>query len=102
MKRVSGIFILVIFLCTGLISSASAQNTSNKGTDFWVGYGNHVAGYSTNIGQDMVVYITSDVNTSGVMEVGGASIPFQVTANAITNVTVSQTAYIGNTEGKSK
>jgi gliding motility-associated-like protein len=59
-----------------------------------------VAGYSTIIGQDMVVYITSDVSTSGVMEVGGTSIPFQVTANAITNVTVPQTAYIGNIEGK--
>ncbi len=46
----------------------------------------------------MVVYITSDVNTTGVMEVGGASIPFQVTANAITNVTVPQSAYIGNVE----
>ena len=32
------------------------------------------------------------------MEVGGASIPFQVTANAITNVTVPQSAYIGNVE----
>lgn len=48
----------------------------------------------------MVVYITSDVNTTGVMEVGGASIPFQVTANAITNVTVPQSAYIGNVESK--
>lgn len=77
----------------------SAQNTSNKGTDFWLAYGNHVAGYANNIGQEMVIYVTSDVNTSGVMEVGGVSIPFQVTANAITNVTVPQTAYIGNTEG---
>ncbi|WP_276360655.1 PKD domain-containing protein [Daejeonella sp. H1SJ63] len=90
----------MLFLIFGLILPVSAQNTSNKGTDFWLAYGNHVAGYGNTIGQEMVVYVTSDVNTSGVMEVGGTSIPFQVTANAITNVTVPQTAYIGNTEGK--
>lgn len=100
MKQHSGIFLLFFCLISGLFSSASAQNTSNKGTDFWVAYGNHVAGYSAAIGQEMVVYVTSDVNTSGVMDVGGTSIPFQVTANAITNVTVPQTAYIGNNEGK--
>ena len=100
MKQFSGIFLVILGLILGLSSFVSAQTASNKGTDFWLAYGNHVAGYSTIIGQDMVVYITSDVSTSGVMEVGGASIPFQVTANAITNVTVPQTAYIGNSEGK--
>ena len=100
MKRLSGILIVILGLIFGLSYSAIAQNTSNKGTDFWLAYGNHVAGYTATIGQDMVVYITSDVSTSGVLEVGGTSIPFQVTANAITNVTVPQTAYIGNNEGK--
>ena len=91
---------MILGLIFGLSYSAIAQNTSNKGTDFWLAYGNHVAGYTATIGQDMVVYITSDVSTSGVLEVGGTSIPFQVTANAITNVTVPQTAYILNNEGK--
>ena len=100
MKQFSGIFLVILGLILGLSSFVIAQNTSNKGTDFWLAYGNHVAGYTVNIGQDMVVYITSDVSTSGVLEVGGTSIPFQVTANAITNVTVPQTAYIGNNEGK--
>lgn len=48
----------------------------------------------------MVVYITSDVNTSGILSVGGNNIPFTVTANSITNVQVPQTAYLGNSEGK--
>ncbi len=100
LKQLSGKLLVIFGLIFGLSSFAVAQNTSNKGTDFWLAYGNHVAGYTTTIGQDMVVYITSDVSTSGVMEVGGTSIPFQVTANAITNVTVPQTAYIGNNEGK--
>lgn len=100
MKHFSGILLIIFGLLAGIFLNASAQSTSNKGTDFWVAYGNHVAGYSPVIGQEMVVYITSDVGTSGVLEVGGTSIPFQVTANAITNVTVPQTAYIGNIEGK--
>jgi gliding motility-associated-like protein len=87
-------------LIFGLSSFVSAQTASNKGTDFWLAYGNHVAGYSTIIGQDMVVYITSDVSTSGIVDVGGVNIPFTVTANTITNVTIPQSAYIGNTEGK--
>lgn len=100
MKHRAGILLIIFSLIAGSFLSASAQSTSNKGTDFWLAYGNHVAGYSPTIGQEMVVYITSDVSTSGVMEVGGTSIPFQVTANTITNVTVPQSAYIGNTEGK--
>ncbi|MDO8991711.1 MAG: IgGFc-binding protein, partial [Daejeonella sp.] len=100
MKRSSGILLVVFGLIAGLFKSASAQSTSNKGTDFWLAYGNHVAGYTPVIGQEMVVYITSDVSTSGVLEVGGTSIPFQVSANAITNVTVPQMAYIGNVESK--
>ncbi len=48
----------------------------------------------------MVVYITSDVNTSGILSVGGNNIPFSVTANSITNVQVPQSAYLGNIEGK--
>ncbi|MHB1177292.1 MAG: PKD domain-containing protein, partial [Daejeonella sp.] len=84
----------------GNIRFGNAQGTSNKGTDFWLAYGNHVAGYNANIGQEMVVYITSDVNTSGIVNVGGVNIPFTVTANNITNVQIPQSAYLGNSEGK--
>ncbi|MEJ7780610.1 MAG: PKD domain-containing protein [Daejeonella sp.] len=91
---------LTAYFVLGNFSFSNAQGTSNKGTDFWLAYGNHVAGYNTNIGQEMVVYITSDVNTSGIVNVGGVDIPFTVTANAITNVTIPQSAYIGNSEGK--
>lgn len=98
-RRILRLVCCLFFILSQAIS-VSAQNTSNKGTDFWLAYGNHVAGYANTIGQEMVIYVTSDVNTSGVMEVGGTNIPFQVTANAITNVTVPQSAYIGNSEGK--
>ncbi|NEU09516.1 PKD domain-containing protein [Flavihumibacter sp. R14] len=72
-----------------------AQSTSNKGRDFWLGYGNHVRGYDNNT-QRMVVYITSDVSTSGRLEIPGIghSATYSVTANSITTVEIPQSAYL--------
>jgi hypothetical protein len=46
----------------------------------------------------MAVYITSDVNTKGVVEIPGigSNIPFTVTANAITTVEIPQAAYLSD------
>lgn len=81
-----------------------AQTASNKGTDFWLMYGAHVAGFSTNQNnwQKMAIYVTSDVNTTGTLEIPGINYTasFSVTANAVTVVQVPQTAYIGGVEGK--
>lgn len=71
-----------------------AQNTSNKGTDFWTGYMAHIDGTSSN----MSLYITSDVNTSGTVSIPGKSwsTNFNITANSITVVTIPQSlAYMG-------
>ena len=86
-------YLLVIFLMTAF--SVYGQGTSNKGRDFWLGYGNHVRGYDNNT-QRMVVYITSDVNTVGKVEVPGIgfSTTYSVTANSITTVDIPQTAYL--------
>jgi hypothetical protein len=49
----------------------TAQGFSNKGKDFWVGYGSHVSMYNSNGtlnagggSQDMVLYFTSDVQAN--------------------------------------
>ncbi len=49
----------------------TAQGFSNKGKDFWVGYGSHVSMYNNNGtlnagggSQDMVLYFTSDVQAN--------------------------------------
>ncbi|WP_207532155.1 PKD domain-containing protein [Desertivirga arenae] len=79
---------------------ATAQNTSNKGKEFWLGYGIHV---SVNR-QQMALYITSDVNTSGKIEVPGIgySDSFTVTANSITIVNVPQQAFLNDEGGFQK
>ena len=93
------VLLFATFLSFLNLNVGFAQTASNKGTDFWLAYGNHVRGFN-NMAQEMIVYITSDVNTSGAISVGGNSIPFTVTANSVTNVQIPQSAYIGNIEGK--
>ena len=81
-----------------------AQGTSNRGTDFWLMYGSHVAGYSSNQNswQKMALYLTSDVSTTGTIEIPGIgyNVPFSVNANQVTTVQIPQAAYIGGAEGK--
>ncbi|MBC7745395.1 MAG: PKD domain-containing protein [Flavobacterium sp.] len=92
------LFLKAVFLLLLLQVAAnplSAQSTSNKGKDFWLGYGNHVRGFIDN-SQKMAVYITSDVSTSGKVEIPGIgySAIFNVTANSITTVIIPQSAYL--------
>lgn len=67
----------------------NAQDFSNKGTDFWLGYGYHVAmaGNSANGGsQDMVLYFTSDKNANVTVDIPGVAYTrsYTVTANQVT------------------
>ena len=84
--------LLFIFGLVGF-STALSQNSSNKGTDFWVGFMNHRDGQSAG----MYLYITSDSNTSGKVEIPGEnwSTTFNVTANQMTLVQVpTNKAYV--------
>jgi gliding motility-associated-like protein len=89
--------VLLLLLLFTAVRSAYSQDFSNKGKEFWLGYGNHVRMYQGN-SQQMVLYITSDVNTTGIVEIPGISFttPFTVTANQITTVNIPQSAILGN------
>lgn len=64
-----------------------AQDFSNKGKEFWIAYPAHIDGSTGNMSSVMGLYITSDVNTSGVVQIGsGPSINFTVTANQVTKL----------------
>lgn len=85
--------LLFIFLCL-FVAGLRAQNFSNKGKDFWLGYGFHVnmgAGVAANQqnAQDMVLYFTSDKNATVTVEIPGVSYKqtFQVLANQVTETT---------------
>lgn len=71
------------------------QDFSNKGKDFWIGYGNHIRMFDVqNQAERMQLYITSDVNTSGKVEISsvGFSQNFTVTANQITTIDIPRSA----------
>ena len=64
-------FILLLLFSLPLFFAAGAQDFSNKGRDFWVGYGSHVNMYSGGGAdvagggtQEMVLYFTSDVTAN--------------------------------------
>jgi gliding motility-associated-like protein len=87
-----------IWLCLLLVTpffnlESSAQNSSNKGTEFWVGF---MAHYSSSA--SMYLYITGDSTTTGTVSIPGKSWSktFSVTANTMTLVQVpSNLAYVG-------
>ncbi len=67
----------------------AAQDFSNKGKDFWLAYTGHIDG---NISR-MALYISSDVSTSGTVNLNGSTIPFNVTANQATVVQIFPNTY---------
>lgn len=89
---------LLVLLTNGL--SILGQDFSNKGKEFWLGYGNHQQMYAGNQ-QGMDVYITSDVNTTALVEIPGTGFSQNVTVNAnqVVSITIPQNAIL-NIEGK--
>lgn len=78
-KQKTFLFFLSIIFATILF----AQDFSNKGKEFWIAYPAHVNG----TGSVMGLYITSDVSTTGVVQIGsGPTINFTVTANQVTRL----------------
>jgi gliding motility-associated-like protein len=60
MKKFLPLSCLLAFLLLAYSTNLSGQNFSNKGKDFWVGYGYHQVMTGGN-SQDMVIYIATDV-----------------------------------------
>jgi gliding motility-associated-like protein len=78
----------VILLLALLGHLAYAQNvTPTKGKDFWLGF---MKNYETETNESLDLFIVSDQNTSGVIEIPGQSWSqsFTVSANVTTTVTI--------------
>jgi gliding motility-associated-like protein len=81
------ILLLICVLSCFCCLQTNAQDFSNKGKDFWVGYGYHVSMANSNSAQNMVLYFTSDVNATVTVEIPllNYSQTYAVTANQITS-----------------
>jgi gliding motility-associated-like protein len=83
-----------------MISNINAFSQSNKGTEFWTAYMDHNAGITGNGASSMVLYITSDVSTTGSVDIAGVQLQtFSVTANAVTFIPIPASAFL-STQGK--
>jgi gliding motility-associated-like protein len=92
-KTIFTIVLVPFFLLVGFFS-ANAQGTTNKGTEFWTCYMDHIA---PPPGSNMILYITSDIATTGNVTLADNSFSqaFTVTANAVTFVTIPASAFLG-------
>ena len=75
---------LVTLVFSFIAFYVSAQEFSNRGKDFWVGYGYHQAMAGNNT-QDMVLYFTSDVAANVTVEIPGIgwTRTYSVNANVV-------------------
>jgi gliding motility-associated-like protein len=86
-------YIVVIPLL--LIVSLKAYSQSNKGTEFWTAYMSHNAGAGGVGGSSMVLYITSDLSTTGSVSIGNSLLQnFSVSANQVTFIEIPVGAYL--------
>ncbi|MGF7077803.1 PKD domain-containing protein [Mucilaginibacter sp. UYCu711] len=78
-----------------LLIAGNAYSQSNKGTEFWTGFMAHNNGVGGARGSNMVLYITSDVSTTGTVTIGGSILQnFTVTANQVTFIDIPTAAYL--------
>lgn len=77
--------LVLLYLVLFISLFAKAQDFSNKGKEFWVGYGYHQAMMGNANSQDMVLYFTSDVSATVKVEIPGVgwSRTYQVAANTV-------------------
>ena len=87
-------YLLLYLFCMLSACFASAQDFSNKGTDFWLVYSGHIDG----LGSRMALYITSNVNTTGTVSVNGISTKFTVTANQVSVVQLTSSTSPSNAD----
>jgi gliding motility-associated-like protein len=87
------IFKFLLYLLALIPATVFSQNSSNKGTDFWIGFPAHGDGTRA----DMFLYVTGDSSTTGTVSIPGQSwsTNFTITANAMTLISVpTSRAYV--------
>ncbi len=95
----SVVIALLLFVC---FFTAYSQGTSNKGTEFWTTYADHIINAGPS-GSKMALYITSDISTTATVEIADGTFiqSYPIIANQVTVVPIPASAFLGNTNGSS-
>lgn len=82
----------LLMLLAAMLFAGNLYSQDTKGTDFWFMFNRN----DLSTPQTLSIFITSGVNTSGVVSIGGLgfSQPFNVTANTVTTVVVPNAASV--------
>ena len=80
--------IILLAITVFTVFTATAQDFSNKGKDFWVGYGYHQV-MSVSNAQDMVLYFATEQVTNIVISIPGTGYIQNITTAAGNNVVTS-------------
>lgn len=86
-----------LLCCLICITTLSwSQDFTNKGKEFWLGYGNHQQMYDANRRPGMDVYITSDVDTEITLELPGLGISqtYDIFANQLRQIAIPAAAFL--------
>ncbi len=77
--------LIIIFLLLSLTVPGSSQNLSNKGKEFWVGYGHHQFFENGSNTQQMVLYLSAEQAASVTVSINGTSYAqtYFVAANSV-------------------
>ncbi len=86
--------LLSLLVCIGCGMACFAQDFTNKGKEFWLGYGNHQQMYAGQY-PGMSVYVTSDVSTTFKVEIGGSLLGnYTLAANQVIEVSIPTSAFL--------
>ena len=97
------LFWLIIFIAFGFFT-VNAQNKSNKGKDFWVGWGHNVlpAGTTTGATSKLAIYISADITANITISIPGttfSTITDVVNAGQVKTYQITITSIMLTTEG---
>ena len=79
---------LSLFISVFLFNTVFGQDYSNKGKEFWIAYPSHIDATESVMG----LYLTSDKNATGQINVAGSIIPFTITAKKVTTKLLGNSA----------
>ena len=100
MKKIITSFVLIFVAALAFNGQVDAQNLSNKGTEFWVGYGHHQYMENGSNTQEMVVYLSAEQAATVTVSIYGTTWTQTYNVPANTVITTATIPKFGTTDAR--